>query len=180
MAFIKNWIRKGLRVLVKNLPEHELLLRYPGIKITGHENIRIGERVSIASNVTLHASSPIVIGNDTMIGTGAILTTSTHSYKNNPMWKEQIARPIDIGENVWIGANAIILPGLKIGNYSVIGAGSVITRHVPEKAIVAGNPARIIKYRDLPPADSSNGYPGVVVQGDFLPQSLVMKTKPSN
>ena len=56
-----------------------------------------------------------------------------------------LLKPVKICENVWIGENAIILPGIEIGKNSIIGAGSVVTKNVPENCIVAGNPARIIK-----------------------------------
>ena len=83
-----------------------------------------------------------------MIGANSVLHCSTHNYKNHPMWIDRVDRPIQIGIHVWIGTNVTICCGVKVGNYSVIGAGSVITKHVPEYAIIAGNPARIIRFRD--------------------------------
>ena len=118
------------------------------IVIGDKQKIDIGNSVSFGGNVILFANARIEIGNHTMIGINSILHTSTHSYNNHPMWIERIDRPIRIGSHVWIGASVIISPGVIVGNYAVIGAGSVVVSNVPEFAIVAGNPAQIIKYRN--------------------------------
>lgn len=104
--------------------------------------------MSFGGNVALYGTANIEIGDYTMIAVNVVVHTSTHSYADHPMWKKRIDRPVRIGKHVWIGVGAIILPGIKIGNYSVVGAGSVVTKHIPEYAIVAGNPAKIIKWRD--------------------------------
>jgi acetyltransferase-like isoleucine patch superfamily enzyme len=141
------------------------------------DNVSVGENVSFGGNVFLSGSAPISIGSDTMIGYNVTIHTSTHDYNVHPIWTKRIDRPVEIGKHVWIGTGAIILPGTKIGDYAVVGAGSVVNRHVPDRAILAGNPARIIKYRDLPPEDSTCVYPGVEVKKDFLPNNLIMKDK---
>lgn len=97
------------------------------------------------------------IGRDTTIGLGRhpmdYLSTQNIFYKNNKMtnkWVKQIHLPpmnIHIGSDVWIGIEAMIMDGVKIGNGAVIGARSVVTKDVPPYAIVVGQPARIIKYR---------------------------------
>ncbi|MCU7521145.1 MAG: acyltransferase [Ignavibacteria bacterium] len=83
-----------------------------------------------------------------MIAYGVVIHTSTHDYNCHPMWTKHIMRPVKIGKYVWIGTGAIILPGVIIKDHAVIAAGSVVNANVPEGAIVAGNPARIVKYRD--------------------------------
>lgn len=121
----------------------------PGTIIAGERsNIKIGRNVSIGGNVLLYATAPITIGDDTMIALNAIFHASTHNHNQHPMWATRIDRPISVGKHVWIGTCAIILPGVIIEDYAVVGAGSVVTANVPEGAIVAGNPARIIGYRD--------------------------------
>lgn len=112
------------------------------------ENVIVGENVSFGGNVFIYDTAKVTIGNNTMIGYGTIIHTSTHDYNNHPIWYERIDQPVEIGEHVWIGAGVIVLSGVKIGNYSVIGAGSVISKNVPEGAVVVGNPARIIKMRN--------------------------------
>ena len=88
-----------------------------------------------------------------MIARRACFLTNTHDYEKNPMWQTTIFRPLEIGNFVWIGYGVVVLPGVKIGDNAIIGAGSVITKHVPANAIVAGNPARIIRYRTILPLD---------------------------
>ena len=57
-----------------------------------------------------------------------------------------IGKPVTIGDNVWFGGNCVVLPGVTIGNNVVVGAGSVVTKNVPDNAVIAGNPAKILKY----------------------------------
>lgn len=120
-----------------------------GARIIGDvNNIKIGTGVSFGGAVLLCASSEIEIGDYTMIAVNAIIHTSTHDYNSHPMWLYRIDRPVKIGKHVWIGAGSIILPGIIIEDYAVIGAGSIVTKNVPQGAIVVGNPARITKYRN--------------------------------
>jgi acetyltransferase-like isoleucine patch superfamily enzyme len=110
--------------------------------------IKIGKNVSFGGNVLLHADAPIEIGDNSMIAFQTTFYTSTHDYNDHPMWLKKINKPIKVGKHVWIGTGAIILPGVIIEDFAVIAAGSVVAANVPEGAIVAGNPARILKYRD--------------------------------
>lgn len=142
-----------------------------GYLIVGDKNyLNVGERVSFGGNVTLYLNHQLDIGNDTMIAINVTIHTSTHNYKNNPMWQHRIDRPVKIGSHVWIGLNAIILPGVIVEDYAVIAAGAVINRNVPKGAIVAGNPARIIKYRDLTATtlDTEIEYPGNIIKESYL------------
>jgi acetyltransferase-like isoleucine patch superfamily enzyme len=123
--------------------------RIPGTHSKKNQaNLAIGKTVSFGGNVFLFGTARIEIGDNTMIAWGVIIHTSTHDYNCHPMWEKRIDRPVKIGHDVWIGAGAIIMPGIVIGDYAVIGAGSVVTANVPDGAIVFGNPARIYKFRD--------------------------------
>ena len=154
-----------------------------GYKIIGdQENIIIRESTSFGGNVLLFATAPISIGEHTMIGTQTIIHTSTHDYNEHPMWKTRVDRPIKIGKHVWIGAKTLVLAGVKIGDYAVVGAGSVVTAHVPEYAIVVGNPARIIAYRDKNIIDTRktiSHYPtdSSIKLESFLPEEIICKKK---
>lgn len=86
--------------------------------------------------------APIYFGNNITIGPDVKLITSTHLFENFNIVK---AKPIHIEDNVWITMNVIILPGVRIGKNSVIGAGAVVTKNIPPNSLVAGNPARVIK-----------------------------------
>ncbi len=150
----------------------------PGTRLLGNANINVAERAYIGEECVITASSPVSIGNDTMIAARVAIITGTHDYNQNPMWKIAVSRPISIGNHVWIGLGAIILPGVKIGNFAVVGAGSVVSRHVPEGAIVAGNPAKILRYRKIPPLDKEivEKYPyWEDVFKDFLPPEKILK-----
>ena len=104
-----------------------------------NKTIRIGDRVLIASNVQMYTSSHPVLPQERLV----------------PDWMERqttffrtYARPIEIENNVWIGGGCILLPGVTIGENSVIGAGSVVTRPVPPNCVAVGNPCRVIRYFD--------------------------------
>jgi len=119
------------------------------IKILGKENISVGNNCAFNAFVHIWGSGGVEIGNNVMIASHVILTSVTHDY-NNPSirYSKLIYKKIIIEDDVWIGAGAIILPGIKIGEGAVIGAGAVVTNNVEARTIVAGNPARVIKVRN--------------------------------
>lgn len=106
-------------------------------------NSGIGIRAQIGSGVT--------IGNDVMMGEDCIIYTNQHaSGRTDIPMRLQGAKgiqPVTIGNDVWIGSRVTILPGVKIGNGVIIGASAVVTKDIPDYAIVGGVPARVIKYR---------------------------------
>ncbi len=109
-------------------------------------SITIMNNVTISDHCTIDYSGELIICNGVVISEGVKIYTHdhdvykyTHKEKNNAIQKKTI-----IKENVWIGAGSIILPGITIGQYSVIGAGSVVTHDVPDNCIYAGNPAKKI------------------------------------
>ena len=111
-------------------------------------NVEIGENVYIDENVRIRAETKI--GNDVLIASGVQCITLNHKFDDTERLiriQGEAISPIEIGDDVWVGVNAIILPGVKIGSHSVISAGAVVTKDVPEWAIVGGVPAAVIKYR---------------------------------
>lgn len=127
---------------------HESVMLYFPLYIEPKQNMHIDEGVSIAPFVQIWAHGGITIGKNTMIASHSIISTSTHDYKADPMNTKRVDLPINIGSNVWIGSGAIILPGITIGNGAVIGAGAIVTKDVEENAIVVGNPAKLLKFRN--------------------------------
>jgi acetyltransferase-like isoleucine patch superfamily enzyme len=127
-------------------PEEKEFLGYA--LIGDGAKLKIGKRVSFGGNVLFVLNESIEIGDDTMIAINTVFHTSTHEHTSHPMWEFRIDRPISVGKHVWIGVGAIILAGVIIEDFAVIAAGSVVTNNVPKGAIVGGNPARILKYRD--------------------------------
>ena len=109
----------------------------------------IGSHAAIGECALL--SGTISLGDYVMMGPHITMYSRNHAHDrlDIPMNEQgfQDDRPIVIGNDVWIGAYAIILPGVHVGNGAIIGAGAVVTKDVPEYAIVGGNPAKVIKYR---------------------------------
>lgn len=119
---------------------------YAGFHIRNPENIEIADGVSIGPKVLLDGRRGLFIGRNTVIGYGAIIWTLNHDY--NDINFSGKGAPVSIGNYVWICSNSIILPGIKIGDGAVIASGAIVTRDVPPYAVVAGIPAKIIKYRE--------------------------------
>ncbi|MDR1404201.1 MAG: sugar O-acetyltransferase [Candidatus Methanoplasma sp.] len=109
-------------------------------------NIKLGNNVLINYDCVLQDCGEIVIGNNVLVGPGTKIVTAIHPYcaERRRDWSVACA-PIKIEDDVWIGAGAIVLPGVTIGTRSIVGAGSVVTKDVPSDTIVAGNPARAIR-----------------------------------
>ena len=112
-------------------------------------SIRIGDNVGISGS-TLNASTSITIGNNVLIGSGCLITDTDSHPLNWQERKEQqndktACAPIVIEDDVFIGARSIVLKGVTIGKGAVIGAGSVVSRDVPDFSVVCGNPAKVVK-----------------------------------
>ncbi|WP_406284282.1 sugar O-acetyltransferase [Streptomyces sp. NBC_00209] len=108
--------------------------------------ITVGEDTFVNYNLTALDVAPITIGRDCQIGPNVQLLTPTHPVEPEPRRdKLEAARPITIGDNVWLGGGAIVLAGVTIGDNSVIGAGAVVTKDIPANVVAVGNPARVIR-----------------------------------
>jgi maltose O-acetyltransferase len=88
---------------------------------------------------------PVRIGDYTLFAPGVQILTPVHPMNAELRRREEYGKPIDIGADVWVGGAALILPGVRIGSRAVIGAGSVVTRDVPDGVFAAGNPCRVIR-----------------------------------
>jgi maltose O-acetyltransferase len=135
---------------------------HEGCFISHPEKTYLSNDIYIGPRCELFTLGEVHIGNGTVFGQEVLVLSSNHNYdspdlKALPYDDKNVTKPIKIGENVWIGARAIILPGVTIGDGAVIGTGSVVTKDVPKGAIVAGNPAKIIKYRNMEVYERLNG-----------------------
>ncbi len=110
------------------------------------KNIHVGDNFLTNYNVTILDIAKVTIGDDVMIGPNVLISTVGHpiSPKGRAL-RHGICKPVTIGNNVWIGGNAVILPGVNIGENSIIAAGAVVTKDVPANCIVGGVPAKVIK-----------------------------------
>lgn len=112
---------------------------------------QIDETSHIKSDTFIECSGGVKIGRYLHTGRGLTIFSTNHNYKRPtaiPYDSTNIEQPVEIGDFVWLGANVTIMPGVTIGEGAVVGGGSVITRDVPKYAVVGGNPARVLKYRD--------------------------------
>jgi maltose O-acetyltransferase len=109
------------------------------------DNIELGERVFFNFNCVVLDVCAVRIGDFTLFGPAVQLLTPMHPMNAALRRREEYGKPIDIGSDVWVGGGAIILPGVRIGARAVIGAGSVVTRDVPDGVFAAGNPCRVIR-----------------------------------
>lgn len=108
-------------------------------------NIELGERVFFNLNCVVLDVCPVRIGSFTMFGPNVQIYTPLHPFNARERRGKEYGEPVEIGSDVWVGGGAMILPGVKIGSRSVIGAGSVVTRAVPDGVFAAGNPCRVIR-----------------------------------
>lgn len=140
---------KGVRVIKKNadisLGNKVFLHRHCKLSVYGTDGqakLKIGDNVAIGDRTEIHAGCEVTIGDNSLISWDCcIMDRDYHKLMSDT----EIFKPVHIGINVWIGSRALILKGITIGDGAVVAAGSVVTRDVPAKTIVAGNPARVIK-----------------------------------
>ncbi|MFC3094954.1 sugar O-acetyltransferase [Alteromonas sediminis] len=110
------------------------------------ENITIGDRFFANFGCVILDAAPVTIGNNCKLGPQVGLYTATHPVEPEARIRgEEYALPIILGDNVWIGGNATINPGVRLGDNVVVGAGAVVTRSFDNNCVIAGNPARLIR-----------------------------------
>lgn len=125
----------------------------PPLHANWGKNVHMGNQVYANFNLTLVDDTDIFIGDNVMFAPNVIIDTATHPIRPDIRRKQaQFNLPVVIEDNVWIGAGAIILPGVRIGENSVIGAGSVVTKNIPANVVAYGSPCRVMReigQRDL-------------------------------
>jgi acetyltransferase-like isoleucine patch superfamily enzyme len=117
-----------------------------GVRSVNWRNISMDSGAYLGDGVNLRSHGPIRIGRWTTIGPEAMLASGGHSTSD----LAPTHSPITIGKGVFVGARALILEGVTIGDHAMIGAGAIVVRDVPPLAIAAGSPAKIVAYRDMP------------------------------
>jgi maltose O-acetyltransferase len=146
--------RQGSAIRGRYLRKHAVLGKNvhiaEDVRIIEPNRLTLGDGAGIAPGAVLDCRGGLTIGADTMIGIDAVLLTTSHRFHSTkvPMRLQGLdAAPLAIGADVWVGARAIILPGLTVGEGSIVGAGAVVTRDVSPYTIVVGSPARKIGSR---------------------------------
>lgn len=118
----------------------------PPIRLDYGLGLIIGDRTFINMDLLIVGGGPISIGADCLIGTRCSIYTPNHAIPMKPRlegWQRN--SDVSIGDNVWLGGNVVVCPGVSIGDNSIIGAGSVVTRSIPQNCIAVGNPCRVIR-----------------------------------
>ena len=133
-----------LKVLLAEVGENCYI--EPPLHANWGRNTHLGNNVYANFNLTLVDDTDIYIGDAVMIGPNVTIATAGHPV--DPELRRKVAQfniPVRIGNNVWIGAGAVILPGVTIGDDSVIGAGSIVTKDIPAGVVAVGNPCRVLR-----------------------------------
>lgn len=121
---------------------------------TFNPKLKIGENFSMQKNCHIGCIESIVIGNDVLLGSKVYITDHYHGEITKealdlaPMERPLSSKPVKIGNNIWIGDNVCIMPGVTLGDNIIVGANAVVTHSFPESSVIAGVPARIIKKLD--------------------------------
>ena len=141
-SIYQEW--NGLKIKINNHGKVKIGRR---LKSRGQDNIlmeggelQIGDYCFFNYNVSITCKERVLIGSHVQIANNVVIVDHNHDYRD----KGFVSKPASIGDNVWIGANAVILPGVNIGKFAVIAAGCVVTKDVPEYAIFAGVPGKVI------------------------------------
>lgn len=127
----------------------DVIIKHKAYFGTG-EHIEIGDNSQIGHNA--HVPNDLIIGNDVIMGPDVVIWSVAHEFSRTdiPIRLQGATprRPVVIGDDVWLGLRSTIMPGVRIGSHAIIGASAVVTKDVPPYAIVAGVPARVIRYRN--------------------------------
>jgi len=136
-----------LRRLLGHLGEDSLI--EPPFFCSYGRNTHLGDHVYLNASCTVLDNNDVSIGHHVMIGPSVQIYTAAHVLQAEARNRgDEVAKPIRIEDNVWIGGGAILLPGVRIGRNAVVGAGAVVSRDVEANTVVAGNPARVIRMID--------------------------------
>lgn len=136
-----------LEELVSGIPASSIIC--PPFHCDHGDGIRLGEHVFINSNCTFLDGGYITIGAHTLVGPCVQIYTPQHPMDYIERREEkEYAYPVTIGEDCWIGGGAILCPGVTIGDRTIIGAGSVVTKDIPADSVAVGNPAKVIRKND--------------------------------
>lgn len=135
---------RALLARLTGRPVDDSVTLFPPFTADFGKNIRLGARVFVNSGCRFQDQGGITIGDDCLVGHNVVIATLQHDMAPSRRG-DLIPSPVVVGRNVWLGANVTVLPGVTIGDDSVIGAGSIVTRDVPARSVAVGSPARVVR-----------------------------------
>ena len=137
--------RRILSELFGSVADDQFVINQP-FRCDYGKQISIGQRFFANFNLVILDEASVTFGDDCFLGPNVSIYTACHSiYPTERNTRKEWAKPVTIGNNVWIGGSVTILPGVTIGDNCTIGAGSVVTRSIPANSVAAGNPARVLR-----------------------------------
>lgn len=120
----------------------------PGVTITHPERVRFGNNIMLNHGTMIFAGGSVTIGDDVVVGPGCLILTGNH--RGEKFYGSTDLQPVVIGSNVWLGARAVVTPGVTIGSDVIVSAGAVVTGDIPDGTIFAGVPAKKVNNLELP------------------------------
>jgi acetyltransferase-like isoleucine patch superfamily enzyme len=161
------WVKWFLNPFKHSRGKHSIIRRRTRVDVLPFNNFRLGEYSVIEDFCTVNNGvgdvyigdrsligmgnviiGPVKIGNDVILAQNIVISGLNHGYEDvsiPPSMQKVTTKQIELADNIWIGANAVITAGVKIGKHCVIGAGSVVTKDIPDYCVVVGNPAKVVK-----------------------------------
>lgn len=137
--------------LIEALRREGVEIHYPLITCFDRGKLQVSPPLYIGPSSAFYLRAKLKIGSGTILGPHVTIHTANHRYEGTALPYDDVylVSEVVIGKNVWIGSDVILLPGVHIGEGAIIGAGAVVANDIPEMAVVVGNPAKVIKYRDI-------------------------------
>jgi maltose O-acetyltransferase len=127
----------------------------PGVQIIAPEQVRFGSHIGIGNYSILRGNGGITFEDFVLLGDNVILATTSHPI-GGLYFHQNWQQPITLKSNVWLGANAIVMPGVTIGENSIIGAGAVVTEDIPANSVAVGVPAKVVRTLDIDEVELNN------------------------
>ena len=151
---MKKLIKQILSAILSNVSKRRVGSFGIDFKVNGlcrlTKNTHCGNNVNF-NGISIYGRGMVTIGDNFHSGKNVEIITQNHNYEGEkiPYDSTYIIKDVLIGDNVWLGNNVILLPGVKIGEGAIVQAGSVVTRDIPDCAIAGGHPAKVFSYRDI-------------------------------
>lgn len=142
------WLRAALLKVIAESCGKDVIVK-SNCYIGGGVGLKVGDRSQLGENARIGRN--VTLGRDVVMGPDVVIMTNAHAFERLDVPVNQQGslpeQPVVIGNDVWIATRVIIMPGVTIGDQAVIGAGSIVTKDIPPKAVAVGNPAKVIRYR---------------------------------